>query len=169
MSVWFFAQYVMHRRFLHMAQKMKTVCFFVWNVLHQGVRHARAKVTSLHSQPAFLRRQTTHGGQKTSIRWTWFLLVFVLPSVLWGCGPKVVGEEVAPHRPSGALSAAHDPAELRYPASGRNIDKALYLLNDPERMYMYQENFRAYLRSDYGETPEEYRNLQPRQVSPFRQ
>ncbi len=99
-------------------------------------------------------------------------VLFAMPlflALFLGCTPKVVGEDVAPHRPSGALSPAHDAAELRYPASGKKIDKTLYYLNDPERMYTYQENFRQYLREDYDGTSEKYRNLQPRQISPFRQ
>ncbi len=96
------------------------------------------------------------------------LLYAMLFCALLGCGPKVVGEDIKKHYPSGGLSPAHDPAELRYPASGKRIDKTLYMLNDPERMYVYQGHFNQYLKEQTNNTSEKYQNLQPRQESPFR-
>ncbi len=96
------------------------------------------------------------------------LLCAMLFCTLFGCGPKAVGEDKKTHYPSGALSPAQDAAELRYPVSGKKIDKTLYMLNDPERMYVYQGKFNQYLKDQTENTSEKYQNLQPRQASPFR-
>ncbi len=103
-----------------------------------------------------------------------FLVLFFASTVLCACGPKVVGEDVEVATASGALSAAQDPAHLRYPSSGRSLDKVLYYFNTPAHMQARQQRFETYLRNATAPTdstawPTDYTNLQPRQVSPFRQ
>ncbi len=93
---------------------------------------------------------------------------------LCACGPKVVGEDAATFTPSGGLSAAQDPSHLRYPSSGRALDKALYYFSMPQVMQANQQNLETFLQKNYTSTDPDknatdYTNLQPRQASPFRQ
>ncbi len=95
------------------------------------------------------------------------LCVFFLAA----CGPKSVGDDVYVAPPSGAMSSAHDPAQARYPHGGRSLDKALYYVNTPQYMQAVQRDLDSLLRQSYDDeqAPNDYTNLQPRQVSPFRQ
>ncbi len=90
---------------------------------------------------------------------------------LGACGSKVVGEDVSVSTPTGSVSAAQDPAYARYPMSGRSLDKALYIMNTPAYMQARQSRLDTFLRKSYAgeQAPNDYTNLQPRQVSPFRQ
>ncbi len=89
--------------------------------------------------------------------------------LLGGCGPKIVGQDAEQARVSGVGIATDDPNQLRYPLSGKNIDKQLYFLNKQETMAQMQ-NYTTLLlqqkRTD--DAPNNYNDLQPRQASPFR-
>ncbi len=90
---------------------------------------------------------------------------------LGACGPRTVGDDVEIAQASGHVSAAHDPANLRYPHNGSNVEKSLYYINTPAYMNAQQRNIESFLQQGLSkeEWPNDYTNLQPRQVSPFRQ
>ncbi len=98
-------------------------------------------------------------------------LLCLCPLSLSACGPKTVGDDIESAPLHGNVSPAHDPANLRYPLTGRAIDKALYIVNSPAYMQARQKNLERYLHDTYMQdnAPNDYTNLQPRQVSPFRQ
>ncbi len=89
-----------------------------------------------------------------------------------GCGgPKMVGEDSPQAKFSGTSYASDDPSHLRYPYSNRAIDHKLYILNHPEHMQLRQQYHNDYIkRLTSKDVPiNDYTNLQPREVSPFRQ
>ncbi len=96
--------------------------------------------------------------------------IFICLLFIYGCGPKAVGQDVEPARVSGVGYAAADTDHLRYPVSGKNIDKKLYLLNKPESMVYLQNYTDSYLKqkAHKGDAPNNYDDLQPRHTSPFR-
>ncbi len=107
-----------------------------------------------------------------AIKWPLrFLAICLCVFFLGACGPKSVGEDVYVAPPSGAVSAAHDPVQARYPYGGRSLDRSLYHVNSPQYTQALQRNLDTYLRHTYGkeQAPNDYTNLQPRQISPFRQ
>ncbi len=102
-------------------------------------------------------------------------IVFCVLGVFFlaGCGPKSVGDDISVSS-SSSLSAAYDSAQARYPQGGahggRSVDKALYFLNTPAYMQARQRQLENFLRQSYTkDAPNDYTNLQPRQVSPFRE
>ena len=94
-----------------------------------------------------------------------------LISFLGACGPKTVGDDIEPSSLSGGVSGAHDISELRYPYSGSRVDKRLFHLNSPEFMHIQQSTVDQHLKEEFDnkDAPNDYTNLQPKQVSPFRQ
>ncbi len=100
------------------------------------------------------------------------LAALVATFFLGACGPKTVGDAMDSTE-STAVSAAYDPGQARYPMAGqgaRSLDKALYILNTPAFMQARQQNLDTFLRQSYAkDAPNDYTNLQPRQVSPFRE
>ncbi len=100
---------------------------------------------------------------------TIYIILFCI--VLMGCGgPKPVGYGAEQAKITGVGYAVDDPSILRYPLSGKNIDKKLYYLNQPEIMMELQQYYHNSLESKQKqEAPNDYKNLQPREVSPFRQ
>ncbi len=98
-----------------------------------------------------------------------YILMFCV--FLAGCGgPKPVGYGTAQAEVTGVGYAVDDPGQLRYPLSGRNIDKKLYFLNQPHNMIQLQQHYKSFLQDkNTMAPPNDYNNLQPREASPFRQ
>ena len=86
------------------------------------------------------------------------------------CGPKNVGEDESAPAPDNHQNMSAD-SELRFPMSGSRVHQRLYYMNQPDVMIRIQEERRDYMQRRTGLTPgpNDYRNLQPRQASPFRQ
>ncbi len=101
-----------------------------------------------------------------------YIFILLLCISLVACGPKSVGQGAPQAEITGVGYANDDPSRLRYPLSGKKIDKTLYVLNHPEFMQQWQDTTHNYLRglqADPKNPPNDYNNLQPRQASPFRQ
>ncbi len=97
----------------------------------------------------------------------YILLVCLL---LTGCGgPKSVGHGTEQAKITGVGYATDDPSQLRYPLSGKSLDKQLYFLNQPETMIQLQNYYQNALTDNQKENSNKYTNLQPREASPFRQ
>ncbi len=99
-----------------------------------------------------------------------FIVIPFICMFLCACGPKAVGQNEPQAEITGVGYAVDDPGQLRYPLSGRSVDTYLYYLNQPQSMNMRQSYYNSLLPKREGEqqAPNDYNNLQPRQVSPFR-
>ncbi len=99
------------------------------------------------------------------------IYIFLFCLFLAGCGgPKTVGDDAPQAEITGLGYAVDDPGQLRYPLSGKGIDKNLYFMNKPETMTGLQQYYHNLLQSKQKTPPpNDYDNLQPREASPFRQ
>lgn len=97
-----------------------------------------------------------------------YLYIIGLCLCCTACGPKDVGEGTA-STDYGTNPAVEPEAQLRYPISGSPTQQRLYLFNQPQTFTTFQQRQRNFMQRHNGNTPNDYTNLTPQQVSPFRQ